>query len=124
MNDREAIELAISDFVRAYNSGDLAAILSYYTDDLVKVRNGSPPETKPETARRVAEVFDRFHSRVEVENDEIVVAGDFALTRGSFRVTLTPKSGGEKQIIDRRYLEVWRREDGRWQVARTMDNVG
>ena len=46
------------------------------------------------------------------------------LLRGTFRVTLTPKAGGEAQTIDRRYLELWRKENGRRLVVRTMDNVG
>ena len=120
----EEIRRAIDEFINAYNSGDSHAMLACYADDLVKLRQGAPPETKPEVARRVAEVFDKFHSRVDVSNDEILVAGELAFTRGSFRVTLTPKAGGETQTIDRRYLELWRKENGRWLVIRTMDNVG
>jgi ketosteroid isomerase-like protein len=92
--------------------------------DLIKLRQDAPAETKSEVARRVAEVFNTFHSRVDVSNDEILVGGELAVTRGSFRVTLTPKSGGEPQTIDRRYLELWRKENGCWLVVRTMDNVG
>jgi ketosteroid isomerase-like protein len=123
MSDEKAIETAISEFVKAYNAGDLAGVLDYYGDDLIKIRNGGPAETKSDTAKRVAEVFARFHSRVDVVSDEIQVHGDFAFTRGSFRVTLTPKAGGESQAVDRRYLEIWRKEKGRWLVVRTMDNV-
>ena len=123
MSDQKAIESAIVEFVEAYNAGDLARVLAYYADDLIKIRQGAPPETKSETAQRVAAVFAKFHSRVEVVTDEIRTSGDIAYTRGSFRVTLTPKAGGESQIIERRYLEIWRKEQGRWLVARTMDNT-
>jgi ketosteroid isomerase-like protein len=124
MTVEEDIKRAIDEFIIAYNSGDIRAVLSCYADDLVKLRQGAPPETKPEVARRVVEVFDKFHTRVDVSNDEILVAGELAFTRGNFRVTLTPKAGGEAQTIDRRYLELWRKENGRWLVVRTMDNVG
>ena len=120
----EEIRRAIDEFVDAYNSGDIHALLACYGDDLVKLRQGAPAETKPEVARRVAEVLNKFHSRVDVNNDEILVAGELAFTRGSFHVTLTPKAGGDPQTIDRRYLELWRKEEGRWLVIRTMDNVG
>lgn len=123
MKDEKAIELAISEFVTAYNAGDINKVLGYYGEDLVKIRNGAAPETKADTALRVASVFDKFHSQVDVVNDEIHVSGDFAFTRGTFRVTLIPKAGGDPQIIDRRYLEIWRKEGGRWLVVRTMDNV-
>ena len=118
------ITTAIAEFVKAYNSGDIQAVLACYGDDLVKLRQGAPPETKPEVAQRVAEVFSKFHSRVDVTIDEICAAGEFAFTRGSFRVTLTAKAGGEPQTMDRRYLELWRKDNGRWLVVRTMDNVG
>ena|ERR1700686_4913375 len=93
MSDQEAIELAISEFVDAYNAGDIAKVLSYYGDDLIKIRNGAPPETKSDTAERVAAVFVKFHSRVDVVIDEISTNGDVAFARGSFRVTQTPKAG-------------------------------
>lgn len=123
MDDKKAIESAIAEFATAYNAGDLARVLAYYGDDLIKVRNGAPPETKAETAKRIAAAFAKFRSRVEVANDEIYVSGDLAFTRGRFRVTLTPKAGGDPQIADRRYLEIWRKDRGRWLVVRTMDNV-
>jgi uncharacterized protein (TIGR02246 family) len=123
MNDQKAIDAAIAEFVSAYNAGNLEAVMDYYAPDLIKLRQGSPPETKAETAQRIKTVFDRYNSRVDVVTDEIHVSGKTAYTRGSFRVTLTPKMGGEPQTVDRRYLEIWRKENGRWLVARTMDNT-
>jgi uncharacterized protein (TIGR02246 family) len=123
MSDQKAIEAAIAQFAIAYNAGDLERVLAYYGDDLIKVRQGAPPETKAQTAQRVAAVFEKFRSRVDVVIDEIRVSGEIAYTRGSFRVTLTPKAGGETQVAERRYLEIWRKEHGRWLVVRTMDNT-
>jgi len=93
LNEEKTIEASISEFIRVYNAGDLEGVLAYYSDDLIKVRQGGPAETKAETAKRVAGVFDKFHSRVDVINDEIRVSEEMAYTRGTFRVTLTPKSG-------------------------------
>jgi len=124
MSEHEAILAAIQAFVVAYNSGNMTELLARYDDDLVKMRQGADPESKQETARRLREVFDRFNTHVEVSNTEVVVSGDIAFTRGSFRVTLTPRDGGERQLISRRYLEIWRKRVGAWKVARTMDNVG
>jgi len=103
--------------------GDIDSVLGYYGEDLIKIRYGAPAETKSETAQRVRAVFENFHSRVDVVNDEIIASGNLGFTRGSFTVTLTPKTGGESQSISRRYLEVWRKENGRWLVVRTMDNI-
>ena len=123
MNDKKAIESSITEFISAYNAGDLEKVLAYYAEDLIKVRNGAPPETKQETAPRIAAVFEKFRTRVDVVNEEIQTSGELAFVRGRFRVTLTPKAGGDQQTIDRRFLEIWRKVNGRWVVARTMDNT-
>jgi len=124
MDDRRAIETAISRFVAAYNNGDVDDVLAYYSEDLIKIRQGALPEARPEVGRRLFDLFGKFVSRVDVVTDEICVSGGIAFTRGSFRVTLTPRSGGEAQTVERRYLEIWRKEEGRWLVFRTMDNIG
>src|SRR6266550_1735619 len=84
MSDQKAIEAAISEFVKAYNTGDITRVLAYYGDDLIKIRNGAPTETRSDTAQRVAAVFAKFHSRVDVVTDEIRTRRDMAYTRGSF----------------------------------------
>jgi ketosteroid isomerase-like protein len=122
MSDRDSIQAAINDFIAAYNAGDLAGVTAYYGDDLIKIRQGAEPETREETARRVAEVFRIYRSHLEVVTAEIRVAGEMAFVRGTFRVTLTPRSGGDSQQLDRRFLEIWRKEAGRWKVVRTIDN--
>jgi ketosteroid isomerase-like protein len=124
VSDSGEILEAIESFARAYNSGDLAALLAYYDDDLVKLRQGAPPESKAEMERRVRDVFARFHTKVEVENLEIETVNDLAFTRGLFTVTLSARTGGDVHRVVRRYLEVWRKRAGRWRVARTMDNAG
>ena len=122
-DDEREIRSLIEKFADAYHSGDLQGVLDCYADDLIKLRNGAPAETKPIVAERIAQVFDKYSSRVDATVDEILIDGDLAVVRGNFTVILTPKSGGETQTIERRYLEVWQQDKGRWLVARTMDNV-
>lgn len=120
--DRTAISLAIASFKAAYDSGNLDAIAACYGDDLVKLRQGAPAETKAEVIARIAAILRDYAGRVEVDNEELDGSGDFAFTRGKFLVTLTPRAGGTPKTIERRYLELWRKEGGRWLVMRTMDN--
>lgn len=124
MDEKEEIERAIEGFKKAYDAGDLEGVLAYYTEDLIKLRNGAPAESKRELAARIAEVFKKFHSTVDATVDEVMVSGDLAVVRGMFHVTLMSRQGEEKHALDRRYLEVWQKQDGRWKVARTMDNEG
>ena len=122
--DEGQITLAIAEFVEAYNAGDAERVASYYADDLVKLRAGAPAEAKVDTVRRVKGVLAVFKGHLEVHNDEITVSGDMAVTRGRLRITLTPRAGGASQTMEGRYLEVWRKDAGRWRVIRTMDNAG
>src|SRR5262245_7821890 len=122
MDEERNIEAAISEFIKAYNSGDLEKVLAYYGEDLIKVRNGAARETKPDTARRISAVFENFQTRVDVVNEEIRASGEFAFVRGTFKVSLTPKAGGDQQTMERRFLEIWQKVNGRWIVIRTMDN--
>jgi ketosteroid isomerase-like protein len=121
-DDVKQIRQSIDNFIIAYKAGNLDGILSYYSEDLIKMRQGSQPETKTQTADRVREVFRSYKTDIRVTVDEIVVSADLAYSRGAFEVTLVPKSGGETVQILRHYLEVWRKEAGTWRVLRTMDN--
>lgn len=120
--ETQNIENSIEAFIAAYNSGDLNTVLSYYGDDLIKLRAGSASESKGELASRLAKVFADYQTNVEVSNDETLASGDIAFTRGTFRVTLAPKKDGDPVVLNRRYFELWRKSNGRWLVVRTMDN--
>jgi ketosteroid isomerase-like protein len=124
LQDRLAISLEIARFKAAYDSGNVEAIAGCYSDSLVKLRQGAPPETKAEVIARIAAILRDYAGTVDVDNEEVDGDGDFAFTRGNFVVTLTPKAGGETKRLERRYLEIWRKEGGRWLVIRTMDNGG
>jgi ketosteroid isomerase-like protein len=121
-NDKQLIRGAIEGFITSYRSSDLKGILSYYSEDLLKLRQGADPETKKQTADRIAEVFQKNRTDILVTVDEIVISGNLAFARGTFEVILTPKNGGDSTQIQRRYLEIWRKEAGVWRVFRTMDN--
>lgn len=121
---RAAIERVIQRFIAAYDAGDVAAVVDCYDPALVKLRAGAPPGSRADVERRLREAFAAFSGSVGAVVDEIVVSGDIAFTRGSFTVTLTSRKTDARQQIARRYVEIWRRVDGRWLVFRTMDNEG
>jgi ketosteroid isomerase-like protein len=121
-SDRDQIAAAIDAFVAAYNAGDVARIVAYYADDLIKDRQGAAAETKRETAARIERFFGQYRAELSVSNDEIVTSGDLAFTRGMLKIRLAPRSGGPAETLERRFLEIWRKREGRWLVVRTMDN--
>ena len=125
MTDREQIEQEISKFISAYNAANLDGVMACYADDLIKTRQGAPAENKSQTAARLKITMGQFHGHLSVTNEEIVVVGEIAYVRGSLTVLLTPHAVGEpQQRVARRFLEIWQKRNGRWQVTRTMDNMG
>ena len=124
MSDHEQIAAEIQGFIAAYNAGDLQKLMSHYADDLIKSRQGGATETKKDTAARIFQVFHNFTGEISVSTEEIVTSADLAYTRGTFKAVLTPRQGGgPDQVIERRFLEIWRKQNGEWLTTRTLDNA-
>jgi ketosteroid isomerase-like protein len=124
VRDEELIRTAIARFKDAYERGDAGALMACYSDDLVKLRAGAPPETKDDIRRRLTQLFVSHTGTLSVTVDEILLSGEMAFVRGGFEATVAPRSGGEAASFSRRYVEIWRRTAGAWLVCRTMDNEG
>ncbi len=122
MTDKEQIEASIGRFIAAYNASDVAALMRCYDDTLIKWRQGAPPESRLEAEQRISQVMARYEGHLEVRNDEILVSGDLAVVRGELRIELISRAAGDKQCLQRRFLEIWRKTGGEWRVIRTMDN--
>ena len=126
MHEAARIEItrAVERFRAAFGTGNLEGIGDYYSDDLLKFRAGVKPEGKSDVVTRLKATFPVYNCHVAVTNDEIVVQGGLAFARGTYVVTLTPKAGGDAQVVRRRFLEIWRCERRVWRAYRAMDNVG
>lgn len=122
-DDDALIRQEIARFIDAYNRGDVEALVACYTDDLVKLRQGGAAEAKQQTADRIRAAFRTHNGKLTVTVDELTISGDMVFVRGTLHVVLTPRSGGDPLDVQRRYVELWRRERGAWRVARTMDNA-
>jgi len=118
-SSRAAIVESIDRFRNAFTTGNLDEIARYYTDDMVKFRQGGPPKNKSDVLRRLTETFREFDGHLNVTNDEIVVNGTFAFTRGTFVVTLKPKAGGDSRVLQRRFQQLWRHAASRAPQSRT-----
>ena len=123
MTDHDAILAQVQRFIDAYNAADVAGIMRCHSRDVITTREGAAPEGYADTQSRLRGFMQRFSGHLTVTNDEIVVAGDFAYVRGSLKITITPRGGGLAQLLERRFLEIWRKEGEEWLVARTMDNT-
>jgi|SoiMethySBSTD1v2_1073268.scaffolds.fasta_scaffold18130_3 uncharacterized protein (TIGR02246 family) len=119
------IDRTRNDYVEAWKAGDVGRISGLYTDDGVVMYPDQPPVVgRP----AISEFFKGFFSEFDaldfqLASSEIVVTDDWAFDRGTYRWKAKPKKGGAPRDDDGKYLVILRREsDGRWRVARDMDN--
>ena len=118
-----AIRAAITARDNAYDAGDLEKYMQVFASDFLSFSLGAPSggQDKKTTAENLRKVFliNSGHSSSDVQ--EITVSGKMAYVRTNFKLTLTPKSGGETQQYSGYDIEVWDKgDDGQWRVTRYM----
>jgi len=118
--DEQQIRQLIQDWMQATREGATERVLDFMTDDVVFLRAGHPPMDKAAfaAAARAQAHGDapRFDGRSEVQ--EVQVAGDWAWVRTWLQVDATPPGGGTLQRRSGHTLSIFRRDAGRWRLAR------
>ena len=123
---QQAITAANARFVDAFNRGDAATLAANYTDDAVFM---APNMTAWEGHAAISQGFTGFVSQfglvdARVATKDVILAGDYAIERGTYAWTLHPKTGTGADIVDSgKYLTVWERQaDGSWKIVRDINN--
>ncbi|HEX6637393.1 MAG TPA: SgcJ/EcaC family oxidoreductase [Steroidobacteraceae bacterium] len=120
-NDDQQIRELIAAWMAATKAGDIEAVLPLMTDDAVFQVTGQEPfgkqgwieRSRPSSPDAPRPTFDG-HSEIL----ELRVLGDHAYARTKLDVIVTPADGG-KQVKRAGYtMTVFRKTDGRWQLAR------
>ena len=121
--DVRAILSSIDRFAEALGRGDSATAVTTYADDLIYMPEGiATDHGKAGTRDAFKAMVANYKVDLKVKTDEVTVCGPVAYDLGSVRMTLTPKSGGEARVIEKRFLEVWRKDPSGWRVIRVMNN--
>lgn len=121
---KENIDQGHAKWLDAMKANDAEALGRLVTEDAVLL----PPHDQPVAGRQgviawfAGVVKQARTTSVGVPQREVIVAGDWAIERGSFTWKVVPTGGSE--IEDRgNYLAVWQRQpDGSWKVARNIWN--
>jgi len=128
--DSAAVSRAIDEdnarFVDAFKRGDAAGLVSHYGDSAVVMLANGPAL---EGTAAIKQGFTDFLSNVSVPNfqlttHDIIINSYYAIERGSYEMTIHPKSGTAADVVDRgKYLTVRERQpDGSWKIIRDMNN--
>jgi uncharacterized protein (TIGR02246 family) len=113
--DVQAIKKSVDDFAKALNARDSDGIAALMTDRAIFADNHFPVATGKEAIRSFFQaVFSQFEPDFGVVVEDVRVAGDVAVARGTWTMKLTPKAEGVAPSS----------EGGSWILASVRQNDG
>jgi ketosteroid isomerase-like protein len=94
--------------------------MTVYENDVISMPPNQPPLIGKWAVRDMWEsLLENYSIDASVQVKEVEIAGDWAYERGTYRMTLTPKVGGELIKDEGKYLDILRKQaDGSWKYAR------
>ncbi|HEX4970023.1 MAG TPA: DUF4440 domain-containing protein [Steroidobacteraceae bacterium] len=121
---RSGIDTTRNAYVEAWRSGSVDEIAELYTENAF-VLYPNQPAISGRTA--IVDYFKGFFgefpkNEFELASSEIVVMGSWAFDRGTYRWKGTPRKGPAVEDNGKYLVVLLRGDDGKWRVARDMDN--
>jgi uncharacterized protein (TIGR02246 family) len=117
-SDEQAIRDVISTWLEASKAGDNEKVLSLMTDDVVFLIPGHAPMRGKSGFAAAQGGMRPFEFEATSDIQEIRVMADWAYTWTHLTVVMTPKGGGDTVKRSGPTLSIFRKEAGRWLLAR------
>jgi uncharacterized protein (TIGR02246 family) len=119
MTDEEQIIGLTEAWLSATSSGDVDRILTLMADDVVFLQPGQAPmQGKESFATQLRSALTALKIEGSFEVREITVHGDWAYGWIYLTINFAPLEGGETMTREGNVLSVYRKEEGRWVLAR------
>jgi uncharacterized protein (TIGR02246 family) len=121
MNDDEAqLRQLVATWMAATRAGDLETVLGLMTDDVVFLVPGRAPMRKDEFIAQAKAQTGAGAPTIDgtSEIQELRVIGDWAFMWSRLRVVVTPPGGSAAMARSGHTLTIFRKEQGRWRLAR------
>jgi ketosteroid isomerase-like protein len=121
--DRAAVNNIRLEFEAGENTDNLDRMTRYLAADVVAMPPNRPITTGSAALTESLRGFlGAYKVAVKYTTDEIVLSGDWAMERGTAVETMTPKAGGAAETSNAKYLWLYHRNNGKWELARLMWN--
>jgi len=122
--DIQAIKQLAADWRSGWLAGDVDALLSLYADEPVLMPQGQPAVSGKDAIRPL---YQAVLKEVAITSEgtlmEVEVSGDWGYFWSTYRLTATPKAGGETIESEGKLLYIVQRQPGgAWKIARLIDN--
>lgn len=118
--DEKEIRELVARWLEATKAGDTETVLSLMTDDVVFLTPGQKPMRKADFAQIAAAQVGTQKPTIEGQSElqEVTVTGDWAYMWTNLRVVVTPRNGSAPIIRSGNTLSVFRKQHGKWLLAR------
>lgn len=123
--EAQAIDRTREAHVAALNIGDVDAWATAFANDGVQMPPNAPANVGRDNIQAWSGAFlSAFRAEFSLAPEEVQVTGaDWAFERGTYKITLTPKGGGDPIQDAGKYITVYQRQpDDRWAMARDIWN--
>ena len=121
----EGLDRARAIHVAALNEGDANVWAACFDTDAVQMPPNQPPNVGTKRIQQWTQGFlAAFRAEFSIAPHDIELAGpDWALERGSYEISLTPRAGGDPLRDSGKYLTIYRRAPGHeWLMAHDIRN--
>jgi len=117
----EAIERRLEQWTEDFNAGRTDRLCDLFAPDLIANYRGQPEKSFDSLCTALQRDLSGGPRafRYELELQEIMVAGDMAVVRLIWHLTVTDRATGETSESADRGIDIFRRQpDGAWRIAR------
>ncbi len=114
--DRAAVEAAISEWNEAVNANDPVRFFAVVSGDMEMIPPGESPVRGKDAHEMLNGFFEGFDLGLDGKTPELTIADDLAVRRYQYELTLTPKSGGDPEVMKGQGIHILKRRV-RWEVA-------
>lgn len=119
-SDEQEIRQLVSTWMAASKAGDVETVLSLMADDVVFLVTGQPPMCKADFAAaaraQTSAGGPKFDGSSEIQ--EIKILGDWAFMWQKLTVVVTPPNGVQSITRAGHTLTIFKRQNGKWVLAR------
>ena len=116
--DEQQIHQIVADWMAATRAGDTERVLGLMSDDVVFLTPGNPPMNKADFAKASsAQAASGMVIEGRSEIREVQVCGDWAFMWSQLSISVAPAHGSRMERAGHT-LTVFRKQDGRWLLAR------
>jgi len=123
--EETAVRGQMQHWLDAYNSKDIDALLSLYSDKIYFANNGNSLKLGIEEIRRnfAPQFTDNPNTSIDFSEEYLTVGATLAHIAGKYRVSI-PQDAGQTLYAYGRVLLIFEKENGQWKLIVDFDNSG